>query len=133
MAFSGYLLKVGDYTVPLSFMRYDTYQVGYHGQDLDSYRDANGELHRTALTHRVGKIEFNTPMMTQTQFQSVWANVKAKYTNEVEKRANVTWYDVENDTYHTQAMYVPDITPQIRNVDGNTINLNEVRIAFIAY
>ena len=133
MAFSGYLIKVDNYTVPLSFMRYESYKIGYHSQDLDSYRDANGVLHRNALAHRVGKIEFNVPMMTMDKFQDVWSKVRAKYLNATEKSANVTYYIPETDSYETQKMYVPDIEFSIRNIDGNTINLNETRIAFIGY
>jgi len=133
MAFSGYLIKVDNYTVPLSFMKYESYQIGYHSQDLDSYRDANGVLHRNALAHRVGKIEFNVPMMTMDKFQNVWSKVRAKYLNTTEKCANVTYYIPETDSYETQKMYVPDIEFSIRNIDGNTINLNETRIAFIGY
>ena len=107
MAFSGYLIKVDNYTVPLSFMRYESYKIGYHSQDLDSYRNANGVLNRNALAHRVGKIEFNVPMMTMAEFQDVWSKVTAKYLNAIEKCANVTYYVPETDSYETQKMYVP--------------------------
>ena len=133
MSFSGFLIKAGTYEIPLSFMRYETYQIGYHGQDLDSYRDANGVLHRNALSHRIGKIEFNTPLMTMAEFQEVWSKVKAKYINATEKSISLTFYVPELDDYVTQTMYVPDIEFTIRNIDGNTVNIGETRIAFIAY
>ena len=133
MAFNGYLIKVGTYTVPLSFMRYESYNITHSTLDLDSYRNANGVLSRNALAHKVDKIEFNVPMMTMKEFQNVWANVVSHYSNATEKKINVNYYVPEIDDYVTADMYVPDIPFSIRNIDGNTINLNETRIAFIGY
>lgn len=53
MAYAGYLIRVGNYTIPKKYMRAEKYDVVLHGQDLDSYRDANGQLQRTALQHTV--------------------------------------------------------------------------------
>lgn len=44
MAYSGFLIKVGDYTVPFRYIEASKYKTGVKGQDLDSYRDANGIL-----------------------------------------------------------------------------------------
>lgn len=46
MAYSGFLIKVGDYTVPFRYIEAKKYKCSIKGQDLDSYRDANGILHR---------------------------------------------------------------------------------------
>lgn len=56
MAYAGFLIRVGSYKIPHSWIRAETYTVTKTGQDLDSYRDANGLLHRNALTHWVAKI-----------------------------------------------------------------------------
>ena|GEM_PF-5051441 len=53
MAYAGYLIRVGNYTIPKKYIRAEKYDVVLHGQDLDSYRDANGQLQRTALQHMV--------------------------------------------------------------------------------
>ena len=139
MSFSGYLIKVGGagntYTIPLKFMRYETYQVTYNTQDLDSYRDADGVLHRNALTHKVGKIEFNTPTISNSEMETLLSNIRAKFINAQEKRILVTFYNPDSDAYITQEMYMPDISFKIRNVDenANTLNYSETRIAFIGY
>lgn len=49
MAYSGWLLKIGNYTVPMSFMKPETYSPYVNMQDLDDYTDANGYLHRNAV------------------------------------------------------------------------------------
>jgi hypothetical protein len=133
MAFNGSLIKVGTYDIPLSFMRYETYKVTYSTQDLDSYRDSNGELHRNALTHKVGKVEFNTPILTNTQMETLLSHIRAQYTDATEKKASVKFYVPHTESYITQNMYVPDINFEIMNVNGTTIRYKETRIAFIGY
>ena len=79
MAYAGYLIKVGNYTIPLSLIRAETYTVFKSVTDLDSYVDANGELHRNALEHIANKVEFETiPLLTDTQFGSLMANLYAQ-------------------------------------------------------
>lgn len=135
MAFSGYLVKVGTYEIPLSYMRYESYQITYYTQDLNSYRDSDGVLHRNALAHKVGKLEFNTPIMSNTDFSTLMSSLKAQMSDPTEKKASVTFYVPEDDAYVTQDMYIPDVVTKIRNVDegSNTISYQETRIAFIGY
>ena len=53
----------------MSLMKADSYSPYKSVTDLDSYVDANGELHRNALDHFGYKCEFETvPMMTNTTF-----------------------------------------------------------------
>ena len=61
MAYSGFLIKVGNYTVPFRYIEAKKYKCGIKGQDLDSYRDANGILHREALSNVSIKTEWETP------------------------------------------------------------------------
>ena len=134
MSYSGFLIKVGSFTIPLSWRRAETYSVALHGQDLDSYRDADGLLHRQALEYVVPKVEFNIPAMKkQKEFAEFMANIRANYINATEKRVSATVYIPEIDEYVTQDMYVPDITPSIYFANGNDIWYNEIRIAFIGY
>ncbi len=134
MAYSGFLIKVGDYKIPHSWIKAETYSVLRSGQDLDSYRDSNGKLHRTALEHFLGKVEFETPpLKTNTQVSSFMGNIRKQYTNTTEKKANVTFYVPELDEYMTQEMYMPDITFTIYHADGKEIKYNAFRLAFIAY
>ena len=72
MAYKGYLLKIGDWEFPLKYIRAETYVALRSGQDLDSYRDADGNLHRTALDNFLYKIEFETPpMMTDVDYEYI--------------------------------------------------------------
>ena len=139
MAYYNYLIRIGSggdaWTIPLKYMRYETYQITWYTQDLDSYRDADGILHRNALEHRVGKIEFTTPLMNNSQMEMLLSAIRSRYIDSNEKKILVNFYVPELNVYKTQEMYVPDIVTKIRNVDetAGTLNYSETRIAFIGY
>lgn len=134
MAYAGYLIKVGSYTIPLSLIRAETYTVFKSVTDLDSYVDANGLLHRNALDHIANKVEFETvPLLTNAQFSSLMTNLYAQMSSTLERKASVTLYIPETDTYVTQDMYMPDIKPTLYYADATKIQYNQVRLAFIGY
>ena len=109
MAFNGnYYIKVGDYPIPLEYMAYKTYVAAPdQTQDLDSYRDANGLLHRNVLDHRATKLTFNTPMLTNRQFRDLIGNIRANMTDIVAKNVTLTYYDEWTDSYKTGDFYMP--------------------------
>ena len=134
MAYAGYLIRVGSYTIPLSLIRAETYSVFMSITDLDSYVDANGVLHRNALDHVANKVEFETiPLMTNTEFASLMNNLYAQMTATAERKAVVTCYIPEIDDYVSQDMYMPDIKPSIYYADDSIIQYEQVRLAFIGY
>ena len=136
MAYSGFLIKVGDYIIPANkYIKADSYSVYRNIQDLDSYRDANGFLHRNVLSHVANKVEFETPaMLTNIEFASLMKNIQRNYISSLEERkALVTLYIPEIDDYVTQEMYIPDIQFTIYGIFGNVIKYNAFRLAFIGY
>lgn len=134
MAYQGYLIRVGSYTIPLSLIRAETYTVFMSITDLDSYVDANGLLHRNALDHVANKVEFETvPLLDNTQFADLMNNLYANMTIQKERKASVTLYIPEKDAYVTQDMYMPDIKPTLYYADDSKIQYNQVRLAFIGY
>ena len=134
MAYSGYLIKVGSYQIPHSYISAESYTVYKNTQDLDSYRDADGKLHRTALEHTPNKVEFDTRnMMTNTEFATLMSNLRGQFTSSAERKASVTLYIPESDSYVTQDMYMPDIQPQIYGILDGVIKYKPIRLAFIGY
>lgn len=134
MAFSGSLISVGGFAIPLDLIKLDTYQVTYSTQDLDSYRDLDGKLHRNVVSNKVGKVEFNTPYLTDTQFETLMSGIRGGFSDSKEKKASVSFFVPENNAYVTQDMYVPDVTCKIYNVrEGGGLLYDSVRIAFIGY
>ena len=135
MAYAGYLVKVGTYTIPLSFIKAESYKVTHLIQDLDSYRDADGILHRNALSHVPDKCEFEcVPMLTNTEISAVVNAIRGQFTNAAERKASVTIYIPETDSYVTnEDMYMPDPEYSIYYADSSIIQYNSVRFAFIGY
>lgn len=135
MAYSGFLIKVGNYVIPSGkYLKADSYSVYRNVQDLDSYRDANGVLHRNALDHVANKVEFETPaMLTNADFSNFMSQIQANYTSPKERKANVTLYIPEIDAYETQEMYMADPKPSIYTVANGVIRYNAIRFSFIGY
>jgi hypothetical protein len=133
MAYQGYLIKVGNYIIPTDkYVKADSYSVTRIVQDLDSARDANGILHRTALSHVPHKIEFETPaMLTNTDMADLFGNIRRNYLIAEERKLMVTAYIPELDDYVTQKGYMADFKPQMYFADANKIQYDPVRFAFI--
>lgn len=141
MAYQGYLVKIkkknnnqSDYIIPFKFIKAESYSCLRSGQDLNSYRDNNGDLHRTALDNFLYKVEFETPaMLTNITFTELMSALQARYIKTVEKKVSAEIYVPELDTYKTQNCYIPDITPEMYLADANIIKYNPIRIALIGY
>ena len=134
MAYSGFLVKVGSYTVPFRYIEAKKYKCGIKGQDLDSYRDANGILHREALKNVSIKVEWETPNdIDETALRPFMDAINGQYTDSTEKKAVVTAYMPEKGQYVTMECYAPDIEYTINYADGKTVQYDSFRIAFIGY
>lgn len=130
--YNGYLIRVGNYTIPHKYIG-PGYKPVLNGQDMDSYRDANGYLHRNALEHSVPKIDFNTPYLYEYQFNELMAGIRSNFINDVEKNVSCSVYIPFLDDYVSCEMYLVDPEPSIYAVWGNRIIYNQTRIAFVAY
>lgn len=134
MAYKGYLIKIGNYIFPISMIKAESYKATNYGQDLDSTRDVNGILHRTALENTAPKVEFETRnMLDNTQVSSIFANIQANYTNAVEKKASVEVYVPELNKYVTSDMYMADFEPTMYFADATKIQYTSTRMAWISY
>lgn len=120
--------------MPHGYIKFDSYSIARRVQDLDSYRDANGVLHREALEHVPLDIEFETPaMMTNITYADFMSNIRTNYTKPQERRVIVTAYVPETDNYVTQEMYFADPEPSIYMIKRNVIYYNPIRVSIIGY
>lgn len=133
MAYQGWLVKFGDYTIPTNkFIRADSYKVYVNMQDVDPYTDADGYLHRNPVQLKALKIEFETPeMLTNDDFEEFMSNIRRNYVSEVGREGFVTAYVPEYNDYVTQKCYIPDPQPQIYGNYGGVIHYRPIRIALI--
>lgn len=135
MAYNGFLLQIGSYKVDgKKYIRADSYSAYMNIQDLDSYRDANGVLHREALENVACKIEFETPsMLTNKQYAEFMKNIRNNYTVAKERKVLSTFYLPEMDDYFTQEMYIADPKPKMYGVFDDVIYYNPIAFSLIAY
>ena len=135
MAYSGYLIKIGTYTVPFKYIKAESYSCVWSVVDFDSYRDANGELHRDAVSdRRTMKVEWETPDLSDSDFTTLMTAIKNQFISAVAKSCTVTAYMPEEDAYKTDKCYLTsDVNFTIRYADANGLRYNPVRFAFIGY
>ena len=143
MAFNGYLIKVGYVSaqnpgteIPLKYMRAESYSVAPNQRmEWSAERDTTGVLFRTTVPNMPPKIEFETPLMTNTEISALNSIINSAYTNVNERKLKIQYYDPETDSYKTHDCYMPDVNYKIRNVDATNkvINYQELRYAFIGY
>ena len=132
MAYNGYLVKVGNYKVPADrFIKVESYSAYVNMQDYEPWTDANGYLHRQVVDLKALKVEFETPVLTNTEFNELYSNIRNNFTKPNERGCNIEVYIPEYDDYITQYGYLADFTPQIYRIEGNTIWYNPIRFAFI--
>lgn len=119
MAFNGTLLKIGDYTFPLKYIEYNTFNPVLNTQDLGSERMASGKLERTALEHRVPTLEFNVLSdLTNKHIDVIMSNIQKNYINRNEKSFMATIYIPEIGDYITQKCYLdPSMKFPIKEID----------------
>ena len=132
MAYAGYLIKIGNYTIPTSIIRADSYYAYDNMQDYEPWTDAKGYLHRDAVDLKALKVEFETvAMLDNTQFATLMSNIRSNFTNAKGRECNITAYIPFLDDYVTQRGYMADIKPQMYFADANKIQYDPVRFAFI--
>lgn len=142
MAYAGYLIqfkKTGltPVNLPMKYIAYDSYSAT-PDQRMESKasRSVTGLLHRTTVSHKATKIEFNTPQaLTNTDIATLNALIQSFYTNELERKITISFYDNETDSYRDAECYMPDVQYPIERVDNNNniIYYKSIRYAFIEY
>ena len=122
-------------SIPLGKIRYETYQITpQQAIDLDSYRAETGTLIRNVVGSKC-KLEFNTPIMSDSEWNAVWNIISAGFNNNTEKKLKLRYYDTLSASFKTGYFYVPDVQTQIMNVDevSGKVMYSEIRVAFIEY
>ena len=139
MAYNGYLIKIGGSSgtiLPFKYMKAESYQCTPDQRlELKATRAVTGKLVRTTASHTASKIEFETPFLTNKERKALNDLISNAYTNTLERKLNIQYYDDATDSYKTAEVYCPDVQYHIYKVDNtkNEIIYNPVRYAFIEY
>lgn len=134
MAFNGYLVRVGSYQIPLSVIKMDSYSAkGQQRQDLDSYRDSSGVLHRAVVGNRPPLISFQLIPMSETKLRPIINKIQENYINEDERKVNVNFFDPESGSYLSHTCYMTDIEFPINRIQSSDVYYDEITLEFIGY
>ena len=129
MAFQGWLLKVGDTDIS-KYVDIENYKVSPEQRaDLDSDRNGLNKLYREVADHYTTKI---IPMESAEMTDFLQA-LETAYINVKERKALVTYFDVNTGEYKTGEMYVPNYTVETKSWNGMELEYKPLRVAFIEY
>ena len=133
MAFYGYLIKIGNNPLPMRFIKYDTYSVTPAQRlETEAKRSTDGILHRSTGSHMPVKIEFETPIMTNKDIDTLTGIFGGAFSN-IERKLTIEYYDPSSNSYKTATCYMPDSTYKMLWIQGTVIYYESIRFAFIEY
>jgi hypothetical protein len=139
--FDKYFVKVinastGEETpIPNKYISLSSYvSTPHQRQDIDSFQDDFGHLHRNTLEHTRSKLEWNTPPLTERETLDLQNILNSAIINEKERKAKIIHYCFDTHTYEQGEFYIPDITfTPLRIYPNGEVLLDKVRLAFIEY
>lgn len=102
-------------------------------QDLDSYQDNLGKLHRNTLDHTRSKLEWNTPPLFERELLSLQNILNSGIINSKERKLKIIHYCFDTHTYEQGEFYMPDITFTPLLIRNGEVLMDKVRLAFIEY
>ena len=102
-------------------------------QDLDSYQDNLGKLHRNTLDHTRAKLERNTPPLFERELFSLQNILNSGIINSKERKLKIIHYCFDTHTYEQGEFYMPDITFTPLLIRNGEVLMDKVRLAFIEY
>lgn len=139
--FNQYLIKVVRASdsevipIPNKYISLQSYvSTPHQRQDLNSYQDNNGVLHRNTLDHTRSKCEFNTPPLLESDLIVLQNILNSAIINPKERKGKIIHYCFDTHNYEQMTCYIPDITftPLLIKPTGQVL-LDKVRFAFIEY
>lgn len=134
MAYSGYFFKWGDFTFPMKYIEWDSYDSAPNQeQSLDAYTDENGLTHDNVLSHTKTEIKFNTLPMRENEWKTLMENMTRNYIKG-KRNANCVYWDMENCKYKTGHFYLDKSFRASANVgDNGKLIYNGTTWTFIEY
>ena len=138
MAFTGFLIKLGGSNgtvLPMKYMKAESYKATPNQRmETSAKRNAKGYLQRSTVEHMPVKIEFETPTdMTNAQVAELNTLIQSNFTDTVQRKLKIQYYNNETDEYKTATCYMPDTDYTILRVEGNIIHYGSLRYCFIEY
>lgn len=132
MAYSGFLLKIGNWEFPKNLIQAGSFFAYFNMQDKNPWTDEDGELHRTPLHLRPITVKFNTKnRLTDMEFAEIMKNISDNYVSAVGRKLYVTAYIQEINDYVTQLAYLADFYPNVSIATDEYIKYSPIEMEFI--
>ena len=138
MAFEGYLVKIGyNSTFFNNYIVFESYKVSKKIIEVDSYRDANGKLHRQALEHLSYVVEFDLRPLREAAHAEIMEAINSSFTTPEERKLSLTFWLPETHEYVTADCYMPDPEITIKGLYGRSapfdVSYDTTHMKFIGY
>ena len=129
--YQGFLIKFGSYgVIPLNYiMEYSS--TPCQRMESDAQRDQNGNLHRATLPNTKTSIKFTTHILDLTE--KITLQNLMNYSNSVQRKVQVTFWNDEINDYSTSWFYIPDIEFTVMDASTNDIKYNPITVELIEY
>lgn len=120
--YDGYLVKIGASEIPTKYIAIASYYATpMQRQDLDSFRDNKGILHRDVVENMPSKVEFKLRAgLSEEEVREVTSIFDRNYTVRAERKALVEFYDLSTGMYCQEYMYLKDPKYQLDYIDEET-------------
>lgn len=99
--------------------------------ESDAQRDQNGNLHRATLPNTKTSIKFTTHILDLTE--KITLQNLMNYSNSVQRKVQVTFWNDEINDYSTSWFYIPDIEFTVMDASTNDIKYNPITVELIEY
>lgn len=130
--YAGYFLKFGGTKLPNEYLTSFS-STPNQRSELSAYRDNNNLLNRVTSPNFKTKITFRTKPLFIDEKINMQNIIAGGYTNYIERKASVTYYNDETDAYYTGDFYVPDVNFTVKYCSGGTILYEPVEVTLIEY
>ena len=130
--FQNYYLKLGNDTLSYEFITNNSYQGVLNTLDVDSYRNANGDLVKNTVTTKL-KVEFETPYLYMNKKSELMSFIRSHFINSLDRSLYITAYVDELDDYRTCKVYLVDPVFKIQQNSPQGIIYQPTRIAFVEF
>lgn len=111
MAYQGYLLKIGDWAVPNTYIQPETYQVGVNKERLlkwtnyDNVDDAIYAVNRVASVNFETAKNFNLSDIDVGAIQDALADARVSTSRGTRDAYRLQFYDPNTDSYITDKLF----------------------------
>lgn len=134
MNYAGYDIMFKKTNQILPFKYINSYQATPNQRiDVDSFRNEETVLNRNVAQHTSTKMEWTTPYLWINEWEELMALIRNNYDIKIERRIQVTFYDMEDCVYKDGYMYIPDFTAEIRHLENGDTFVMPVTFNLIEY